>query len=301
MKPTTTISKGPVMRCLHRFIQSIAGGIILFLAFQPVTALGQGDLLITPSRIVFDGTTSSQILNLANTGNDTARYLISFIQYRMTEQGAFEEITTPDPGQQFADKHVRYFPRNVILGPNESQVVRIQTVSSGKLSPGEYRSHLYFRSIPEQNLLGEEEQPSDSTTISVKLVPVFGITIPVILKVGESTTKTTISGLYLTKNDDKPMLTLTINRTGNMSAYGNLTVDYISPEGQITEVGMVKGVAVYSPNRRRQITLPLTFPNGMPYGEGNLRIAYSAASDLDTTTLAQTDIALNQIPLADTY
>ena len=39
----------------------------------------QGDLLITPRRVVFEGSKQSQELTLANTGNDTARYNVSFV------------------------------------------------------------------------------------------------------------------------------------------------------------------------------------------------------------------------------
>ena len=34
---------------------------------------------------------------------------------------------------------------------------------------------------------------------------------------------------------------MVLNRSGNMSVYGNIKVDHISPEGVTTEVGMVKG------------------------------------------------------------
>ena len=50
------------------------------------------------------------------------------------------------------------------------------------MSPGEYRSHLYFRAIPAEKPLGEKEVLKDTTSISIKLVPVFGITVPVIIR-----------------------------------------------------------------------------------------------------------------------
>jgi len=78
-------------------------------------ALAQGNLLITPRRVVFEGNKRTQELNLANTGQDSAKYNVSMIQYRMKEDGSFEEITIPDPGQNFADKYVRFFPRTVSL------------------------------------------------------------------------------------------------------------------------------------------------------------------------------------------
>ena len=46
-----------------------------------------------------------------------------------------------------------------------------------------------------QNHLGEEDKVKDTTTISVRLTPIFGITIPVIIRVGESTAKVTLSDL----------------------------------------------------------------------------------------------------------
>ena len=81
--------------------------VLLVIFFSP--AFAQGDLLITPKRVVFDGSKRVMELNLANIGKDTARYSISLVQYRMTEDGNFEEITVPDPGQNFADKYIRFF------------------------------------------------------------------------------------------------------------------------------------------------------------------------------------------------
>ena len=70
-------------------------------------AFAQGDLMIYPKRIVFEGAKRSQEINLANSGKDTARYVLSVVQIRMKEDGSFEQITEPDPGQVFADKFFR--------------------------------------------------------------------------------------------------------------------------------------------------------------------------------------------------
>lgn len=68
--------------------------LLLILIFLPsLTSNAQGDLLITPRRVVFDGSTRSIDLNLANTGKDTATFSISLVQIRMTEEGSFETIT----------------------------------------------------------------------------------------------------------------------------------------------------------------------------------------------------------------
>lgn len=296
MKTKTKKQTCPGWNLWHFAVYTITGALIVTMALRPFPVRAQGDLLITPSRVVFEGATSSEVLNLANTGVDTVRYLISFIQYKMTTDGSFEEITVPETGQYFADDHIRYFPRNVVLAPKESQVVKIQLIKTKQLNPGEYRSHLYFRSVPEQKPLGEDEIITDTSTISVRLTPVFGITIPVIIRVGESTAKTAISDLSLSKANNKAILTVTLNRSGNMSVYGNISVDYISPEGKISQVGLIKGVAVYTPNTIRKISLTLNLPGDNTLDEkGKLRVVYTSASDLKMITLAELDVVLGQI------
>ncbi|MCX6279170.1 MAG: hypothetical protein NT004_13900 [Bacteroidetes bacterium] len=49
----------------------------------------QGNLLILPRRVVFEGNVKSQDLTLANTGNDTAKYQVSIVQMRMKDDGSF--------------------------------------------------------------------------------------------------------------------------------------------------------------------------------------------------------------------
>ena len=109
--------------------------ILSLVAGFSIPVKAQGNLLVTPRRVVFDGSRRVMELNLANTGQDTARYNISFVQYRMTEDGDFEEITEPDPGQFFADRHLRFFPRTILLGPSESQTVRMQVIGRERLDP----------------------------------------------------------------------------------------------------------------------------------------------------------------------
>ena len=267
--------------------------LVVFTGVMIPRAQAQGNLLVTPRRVVFDGSSRVMELNLANTGRDTARYNISFIQYRMTEEGAFEEITEPDPGQFFADKHLRFFPRSVTLAPNEAQTVRMQVVGRERLDPGEYRSHVYFRAVPNQVALGEEDPNRDTTSVSVRLIPIFGITIPVIIRVGEPTTEVYISDLVLDKPEEgSPQLQMTFNRSGNMSVYGDLTVTHVSAEGTETIVGVVNGIAVYTPNALRRFRLELNPPEGVSLDSGKLLITYNAQSDVKPETYASAQLEL---------
>jgi P pilus assembly chaperone PapD len=267
---------------------------LIILVFLSIEVKGQGDLLITPRRVVFEGSKRSIDLNLANTGKDTAVYSISIVQIRMTEQGAFETITQPDPGQLFADQYIRFFPRSVTLGPNEAQVVKVQLVRANQLAPGEYRSHFYFRAVPKPKPLGTTEAVKDTPAISVVLTPVFGITIPVIIRVGEVSSKVSLSNMALTfTKEDVPNLSLTFNRTGNMSVYGDLAVYHISKAGKETKVGIANGIAVYTPNQTRKFQFNLNTEAGVDYHSGTLRAIFSAPSDVKPERYAEAEVSLH--------
>lgn len=261
--------------------------------FNNTGANAQGNLLITPRRIVFDGTRRVMELNLANTGVDTARYNISLLHYRMNEDGTFTEITEPDPGQNFADKNIRFFPRSVTLGPNEAQSVRMQVTNQDRLAPGEYRSHVYFRSVPNLIALGDEAQRTDTTSVSVQLIPIFGITIPVIIRIGENNTKVNLSDISLhNSGDTTKIINFKINRIGNMSVYGDIKVIYISNNGKETQIGALNGLAVYTPNAFRRVLIELNGDKSVDYKNGILKITYSAQSETRPEIYGQAEYEL---------
>ncbi len=291
------MTKEQVLTGNKRIIQLLSfSGVVFFITMLvlPFQVKAQGDLLITPRRIVFEGNKTNQEINLANTGQDTAVYAISFVQYRMTETGSFEQIEEPDPGQLFADRYLRYFPRTVTLPPNESQVVRMQMRRMPDMQPGEYRSHLYFRAVPVERPLGEEDILEDTTAIGIRLTPIFGITIPAIIRVGDVSASVALTDLnFEMQNDTIPTLTLTFNREGEKSVFGDLIVDWEPPRGSKVEVGIVRGIAVYTPNTTRQFRMNLRKPEGVNFNEGKLLVRYIDGSDTSTEVFTEAELLLN--------
>jgi P pilus assembly chaperone PapD len=279
-----------LIRISLRFL--IAGVFFLSQGFLS-NAQAQGDLLITPKRVVFEGQKRSQEITLANIGNDTARYSVSFIQIRMKADGGFEQITAPDAGQNFSDKNLRIFPRQVTLAPKESQVVKIQTSQTSNLSPGEYRSHLYFRALPKQAPLADTTSGMDNKSVAVRLTPIFGISIPIIIRVGESDTKVSLTDLRVEAvAGQAPVLKLQFNRSGNMSIYGDLTVEHISAEGRITQAAIIKGISVYTPNNVRNLEVKLDNRPGIDYKKGVLRVVYASPAEGKPEKFASAEMTL---------
>lgn len=268
--------------------------LFIIMCLLPNFSYAQGNLLITPRRVVFEGNKSSQEINLANTGQDTATYSVSFVQYRMTNDGRFEQIEEPDPGQLFADKMIRYFPRSVTLAPGEAQMVRMQLRRSSSMEPGEYRSHMYFRAVPREDALGMDDQLEDTTAIGIRLTPIFGITIPVIVRAGDTEASVSLNNLSVESlNDSTSTLNLTFNREGNRSVYGDLTVDYKPNKGSAIQVGLVRGIAVYTPNVNRQFKMDLKKSDGIDFSKGKLIVRYTNAEGDNENLFAEKELLLD--------
>lgn len=280
------------MQRIHTRLFLFVFSLSSILAVLPQFLFAQGDLLITPRRAVFEGTRQSQEFTLANTGNDTAKYNVSFVQYRMTENGSFEQITEPDSGQYFADKYLRVFPRSVTLAPNESQVVRMQFRKMPDMKPGEYRSHLYFRAVPNEKPLGEDVA-KDTASIGIRLIPIFGITIPIIARVGDLPVEVQLDELSLdTKSDTVPNLAITFRRSGDKSVFGDILVNWVSPSGDSKEVGIVRGIAVYTPNQVRRFTMKLRNVPEVNYSTGKLVVRYQAPNEQKSELFAEKELKL---------
>jgi len=287
--PNNTINPKKEMKSQKTFFLL---ALMIVTLIIPVSLSAQGDLLITPRRVVFEGSKQSQELTLANTGQDTARYNVSFVQYRMTDSGAFELIEAPDSGQYFADKYLRFFPRSVTLAPNEAQVVRMQFRKLPDMQNGEYRSHVYFRAVPKETALGDEKL-ADTAAIGIRLIPIFGITIPIIIRVGELNLNVELTEISLdTKSDTIPNLTVTFDRSGDKSVYGDMTVTWVPDKGEPIEVGVVRGIAVYTPNKTRRFNMQLRKIAGVDYTRGKLVIKYQAPNDLKPEVYAEGELAL---------
>ena len=267
--------------------------LVLFL-FLTQMIYCQGDLLVSPVRIVFEGNKQKEEISLVNIGNDTATYSVSFLQYNMTEDGSFVLIDKPGDGQFFADPYLRVFPRTITLAPREAQVVRLQLRRKPGMAPGEYRSHLYFRAEKETKPLGMDMKVKDPNLMSVQIIPIFGISIPVIIRTGDVKVASEITDMKIeTLQDTITNLKLVINRTGNISIYGDITVEYIPSSGNPVEIGLARGVAVYTSVNRRNFSIKLNSKTGLFQKTGKLRVKYTSSKDLPYTLYAEKELVLN--------
>ncbi len=228
--------------------------ILLALTTIPHAAQAAGDLLVAPTRIVLDGARGTEVI-LNNIGTVTATYRVSLELRRMKIDGSFEEISPENatPTEKTALAMISYAPRRVVLPPNQPQAIRIGVRAPDGLLDGEYRAHLLFRAIPAAKAVAPTDgKPQQG--VSISLTPIYGVTIPVIVRQGQLTAKAGIADPQIVTTPDGPTLKMKLTRSGNKSVYGRILI--LKP-GQDKPVFEARGVAVYADNVERAIFLPL--------------------------------------------
>lgn len=268
-------------------------------SFSVSLAQGPGGLTVSPTRIVFEGRQRTAEVTLINRSTAPATYRISFKNMRMLEDGSYEDIEAPDMYELFADKMIRYAPRQVTLEPGVAQTIRLLLRKPGNLSPGEYRSHLLFKALPPETA-GEdiEELDLEEGEIRVQITTIFSITIPVIIRHGKLSATVTVSDLALIpseKPDEPPVLFLRLNRSGDRSVSGEVKVMFVSDKGgDELEVGLIRGLAVLAPYPTRTVKLTLRAPEGVVLEGGRLHVIYRARPEEGGAVLAEAELSLRR-------
>ena len=271
------------MFALTKKIAPALAAALVALPAAPASA-GVGDLLVAPTRIVLDGRKGTEIV-LNNIGDAPATYRISVEFRRMTPEGKLEDVAEPTAQEQAAADMIVYAPRRVTLAPNEPQSIRIAARPPQGLPDGEYRVHLLFRAIPPSTPVAAANGEA-AKGLHLQLVPVYGVTIPVIVRLGNLEAKAGISNVALEKKDGKEEISLDLSRSGSRSTFGEVLV--LKP-GVKDPIAIQKAVAVYTEIGSRHVTIPVddTFEGEVSgpvtvqyvetYRDGNEKIAETQA------------------------
>ena len=246
---------------------------------------GVGDLLVAPTRIVLDGRRGTEII-LNNIGDDVATYRISVELRRMTPEGRLVDVAEPNIAEKAAQEMILYAPRRVTLPPNQPQAIRLSARAPQGLADGEYRVHLLFRAIPAPR----PAVPAGTKVegVAFQLIPIYGVTIPVIVRLGNLEAKAGLANIRKVTDDGKPAIALDISRVGDRSTFGEIRV---LKAGVANPIAVVRGVAVYTELGQRSVTVPID-PAHLADASGQVIVQYIEPTDTGPVTIAETTAIL---------
>jgi P pilus assembly chaperone PapD len=261
-------------------IASTVLGMMPFVLAKP--AYAAGDLLIAPTRVILDGRRGTEVI-LNNIGNEEATYRITLELRRMNDQGRLDdvEVTTANDKEKSALQVIRYAPRRVTLPPNQPQSIRIGMQPVADLPDGEYRAHMLFRAIPKTPAADASQDAGNG--LKIQLIPIYGISIPVIVRKGNLQATAALSNVRMGKDNEGPSLEFDMTRKGDKSVFGEIRV---TKPGVAEPITVAKGIAIYPEITNRIVSLPLE-PEVAAKMYGEIVVSYYEAPEAGGGLISQ--------------
>ncbi|MEE4153279.1 MAG: molecular chaperone [Erythrobacter sp.] len=264
-----------------------AWGLALVSLAAPAPSVAQGDLLIAPTRVILDARRGTQVI-LSNIGSEEATYRIELELRRMLENGRLVPVETTEASadETAAMEMIRYAPRRITLPPGQPQAVRLAARPSADLPDGEYRVHMSFKAIPKPR--DATQTSSEADGVQIKLIPIYGVTIPIIVRHGKVEAQVAIDQPRVVAGEHGPELALTLSRSGDSSTYGELRVMRPGSEEPLV---VSRGLAIYTDITAREVRIPLTAEQVQGL-TGQLRFEYREMPEDGGALIASVDSVL---------
>jgi fimbrial chaperone protein len=269
----------------HRFF------ILLLLVVVSCFTRVSANLLVSPTRVMFDEKDRTKDIVLINTTTQERSYRIEWAEKGVNTAGKYTDILEGQVDSA-ASEFIRYSPRQVTLLSGERQVVKLMLRRTRNMQQPEYRSHILFTALP----LRETEDDSNQEGMRIKLNVLTSYSLPVMIRTITPDISVKIDKIELKKGKNaQPVIQVELSKVGSSSASGNINV-YFREDGQSEEkkVGILNGVNIFHESSMRLAELKwleYTGPSG-----GTLRAEYVGQNEFFGRSF---DEAIQQISSSD--
>ncbi len=241
-------------------------GYLLAILSTPLWA----NLQVFPTRVEMNAQKRIANVSLRNQSSKTTPYIIRAVFYRMKPDGNLELLEKGSAEERSLVPYIKFSPRQVTLPPKLEQVVRVMFTGPKSLPDGEYRAHLHFEPVGEE----EDDRPKAEEKpgkILLELITKVAISIPIVYKHGKIEVSTNFSDLKLESlSEGRLGFRATMTKQGNGFSYGDIDM-YFTPNGKDKRenVGTIRGVTTYID--KREIAYQLSTNQ---IGSGILRLEF---------------------------
>tara|TARA_R110002167_G_scaffold348055_2_gene559221 strand:- start:3831 stop:4562 length:732 start_codon:yes stop_codon:yes gene_type:complete len=237
-------------------------------------------------RVAFNDRDRSAEIILINPGNKTKSYRLDWVQLKAREMGGYDEMN-----EQQADNYptasdmLRFSPKQVTLEPGGRQLVKLGARRPRDLANGEYRSHLRFTLLPDE----QDADTEGKTGINLNLL--LNYTIPVIIRQGALDYQVTIDSLQVDKievnDENRYNFIVNLTRSGHNSTFGSINVFWTrSNSNNEIKVAELNSLNFYSDVNH--ITRRLHWqPKDIAPSSGKFRVVYKGGKEFRGKILAE--------------
>lgn len=248
--------------------------LIFFLILSSNIVAG---VLVAPTVVFVNDKNKTARLDINNTGTTPQEVTISFAYGLPVSDSVgnvsviLQDSNITDP--RSAVEWVKAFPRQIVIPPNGTQVVRFVANPPKDLPAGEYWARIVVRSKDGETKI---PTPTEADAITTKLNMIMQTAIMLKYRTGDVGTEVAVTNTQATQTDSSVYVMVDLSNKGNASYVGVLTARLLDANQK--EVARTQtDIAVY-----RELKRKIEFPVASP---GKYKI------ELGITTEGRTDIA----------
>jgi len=125
--------------------------------------------------------------------------------------------------------------------------------------------------------------------VQIQLIPVYGVTIPIIIRKGKLEAQAALANPRIENNEDGVALKLDLSRNGTRSVFGEIRV---TKPGFSEPVMIARGIAIYPELDSRTVTLPINEEVAARL-KGAITVGYYEAAEAGGALIAEVKTVLN--------
>ncbi|RXE97488.1 fimbria/pilus periplasmic chaperone [Pseudoalteromonas sp. PS5] len=253
--------------------------VFLFSVFVSVfSTFSYANLLISPTRVVFDERTRTAEIVVLNNSSVYQSYRLSWEEKQALPSGGYKLIQEENAIN--LSSMARVSPSQMRLAPGQRQVVKIALRKPRALGAGEYRSHLLFQALPNGN-------DGNGNQGTIKLDIALNYSLPIMARHKIDTPNITITTVDVT---DK--VTVGLSKTGVASAFGTIEA-FFKPQGVASakRVAITADYTVHTELERAQAQLTL-LPRARINAPGILEIRFTGSGEYKRHVFAEKAVIL---------
>lgn len=253
----------------------------VFLIF--ITCDTYADLLITPTRIVFEERDRTQEVVLVNTANEVRTYALSWSELKQIETMSYAKMNETELKDfASASDFIRFTPRRITLKPGENQRVKLMKRRNANSQDQDYRSHLKFTVIPNAVLQDNaDDENTESSGTRMKLNLFLNYSIPIIVKNDNSRQSVSLENLVFfekTESSNSPTLRFSMKKTTAGTTFGNITLFFkASGSDDFVTVGYTNNVSIF--HESTTVRADVVWSEAVPVQPGTLKIVYKGKQE----------------------
>lgn len=261
-----------------------AGAALLCLASLLLPGMASAQALVSPTRLLLSEAGQTANFILRNPSDGPRTYRLEWIEQTQGRHGVGNRVAEGStPPHPVASPYLRVTPRQVTVDGNSNQTVRVSFRPDPAMAPGEYRSHLLFRVVPEVSTpVSSETISGEDGKISMKVDMQMSISVPVVvrhqLNALPQASIVSVTPRPASGNEQNAQLVVVLRQQGQASSFGRVTVDLQSGANAAVErIGQADSVSIFPDVGEREVLVMLRdrdFPPG-----ALLRVAYEGTAE----------------------